>query len=97
MRVYPDAILASKHCSDYDTMAELLVKFDLPVPSSAAVYKWRIRGTIPGEALLNLLLAIEMEEGTPVSLRDLATKENNECGVLKGKSCATGSLLATFG
>lgn len=91
--------LLHRYCGDYEALAEMLGKKGFPIPTAGAVAKWRQRGSIPGESILNVLLAVELETGRAVSLLAYVTEDKEQCTApaSKGKSKATGELLATFG
>lgn len=49
-------------------LVSFLRAYDAPVPEAAAVAKWFSRQSIPSDWLPILLVYLEMDRGTPVSL-----------------------------
>lgn len=53
-------------CSGY--VRSLVASYGFPAPTEAAVKKWMVRDSIPGEWLPVLLGVLELEHGGPVSV-----------------------------
>lgn len=83
---------------DADEMCRILTTAGAPVPSKAAVVKWRLRNSIPGDSLAHLLFAMELDTGRPPSLAPFM-EEEPDCLTphSKDRSKPTGALLETFG
>jgi hypothetical protein len=57
------------HFQTVQGVVSFLGAYDAPLPNAAAVQKWFERGSIPSDWLPLLLCYLEIENGTPVSLR----------------------------
>lgn len=51
-----------------DNLARMLALYKLPTPPVDTVRKWLQRGSVPSEWIVLLLLVLEFENGSPVSL-----------------------------